>query len=43
MQAPHALAIRAGVKMGDVAMVDTCINDALTDAFNNYHMGITGN
>jgi acetyl-CoA C-acetyltransferase len=27
--------------MGNNVMVDTMINDALTDAFNNYHMGIT--
>ena len=27
--------------MGDVKFVDTMIVDGLTDAFNNYHMGIT--
>ena len=27
--------------MGDGKMIDTMINDALWDAFNNYHMGIT--
>ncbi len=32
---------RWGAKMGDVKMVDTMVHDALTDAFNNYHMGIT--
>merc|ERR1712004_540048 len=33
--------MRAGVKMGDTTLVDTCINDGLTDAFHKYHMGIT--
>lgn len=27
--------------MGNVSLVDTMIHDGLTDAFNNYHMGIT--
>ena len=27
--------------MGDGKMVDTMIKDALRDAFNNYHMGVT--
>ena len=27
--------------MGNATMVDTMVNDALTDAFNQYHMGIT--
>ena len=39
--APHAAHLRQGVKMGDYAMVDTMIKDALIDAFNGYHMGIT--
>jgi acetyl-CoA C-acetyltransferase len=39
--APHAQAIRAGQKMGDLALVDTMIKDGLTDVFNGYHMGIT--
>ncbi|WAR07438.1 THIC-like protein [Mya arenaria] len=30
-----------GTKFGDVSMVDTMMKDGLTDAFNNYHMGIT--
>ena len=34
--------MRAGLKMGDGSMVDTCVNDGLVDAFHNYHMGITG-
>ncbi len=39
--AAHAQTLRAGAKMGDVALVDTMIKDGLTDAFNGYHMGIT--
>jgi len=39
--APHCAPIRAGVKMGDAAMVDTMIKDGLWDAFNGYHMGVT--
>jgi acetyl-CoA C-acetyltransferase len=33
--------IRMGVKMGDQQMLDHMIYDALTDAFEGYHMGIT--
>lgn len=40
-QAPHCANLRAGVKMGDFAMVDTMIRDGLWDAFNGYHMGNT--
>ncbi|MDR2007564.1 MAG: acetyl-CoA C-acetyltransferase [Alphaproteobacteria bacterium] len=32
---------RGGVKMGDLKLTDTMIADGLTDAFHNYHMGIT--
>lgn len=32
---------RWGMRMGDGKVVDSMINDALTDAFNNYHMGVT--
>ncbi|MEG2004691.1 MAG: acetyl-CoA C-acetyltransferase, partial [Bilophila sp.] len=32
---------RSGYRMGDGVLVDTMIRDSLTDAFNNYHMGIT--
>ena len=39
--APHAAHLRAGVKMGDYAMVDTMLKDGLIDAFNGYHMGVT--
>ncbi|NNE88594.1 MAG: acetyl-CoA C-acetyltransferase [Silicimonas sp.] len=38
---PHAQAIRAGQKMGDLAFIDTMIKDGLWDAFNGYHMGQT--
>jgi acetyl-CoA C-acetyltransferase len=37
----HAQHLRGGTKMGDLGLVDTMIKDGLTDAFNNYHMGIT--
>jgi acetyl-CoA C-acetyltransferase len=40
-QAPHAANLRAGQKMGDLAMVDTMIKDGLWDAFHGYHMGNT--
>ncbi len=40
-QSPHAMQLRAGVKMGNGTMLDTMITDGLWDAFNNYHMGIT--
>jgi acetyl-CoA C-acetyltransferase len=34
-------ASRSGLKMGNFAVVDHMINDALTDAFTGVHMGIT--
>ena len=37
----HAQHLRGGTKMGDVGLIDTMIKDGLTDAFNQYHMGIT--
>ena len=41
-QAPYVLkSARWGQRMGDGKMLDAMINDALTDAFNNYHMGVT--
>jgi acetyl-CoA C-acetyltransferase len=39
--AGHVMHLRNGTKMGDASMVDMMIKDGLTDAFNNYHMGIT--
>ncbi len=38
---PHAQAMRAGQKMGDMKLIDTMIKDGLWDAFNGYHMGQT--
>lgn len=39
---PYALPqARFGYRMGDGTMVDTMIKDALSDAFNDYHMGVT--
>ncbi|MGI6771094.1 MAG: acetyl-CoA C-acetyltransferase [Acholeplasmataceae bacterium] len=32
---------RGGFKMGDRTITDHMIGDALTDVFNNYHMGVT--
>lgn len=32
---------RWGARMGDSKMIDIMINDGLTDAYNNYHMGVT--
>lgn len=40
-QAPHAAHLRNGTKMGNQQFIDTMIYDALTDAFNGYHMGVT--
>lgn len=40
--APYVLnKARWGQRMGDGKLVDAMINDALWDAFNNYHMGVT--
>lgn len=39
--APHAQYLRGGAKMGPISFIDTMTHDGLTDAFNNYHMGIT--
>lgn len=33
--------LRNGVKMGNITAIDHMVNDGLTDAFENYHMGIT--
>lgn len=33
--------VRSGFKMGNLSAVDHMVNDGLTDAFNNIHMGIT--
>ena len=40
--APYALpSARYGARMGSTTMIDTMVNDGLTDVFNEYHMGIT--
>lgn len=40
--APYLLPkARFGYKMGNATMVDSMIHDGLTDAFFNYHMGVT--
>lgn len=40
--APYAIpTARYGARMGNTKLIDTMINDALTDAFNGYHMGMT--
>ncbi len=41
-QAPYVdKSQRWGQRMGNATLVDSMVNDGLTDAFNNYHMGIT--
>ncbi len=41
-QAPHLLVTsRTGQKLGDMKAVDHLVYDALTDAFEGYHMGVT--
>lgn len=40
--APYALKqARFGYRMGNASVIDTMVNDALWDIFNDYHMGIT--
>ena len=40
--APYLLPnARRGYRMGHGAVIDSMVNDGLTDAFNQYHMGIT--
>lgn len=40
-KAPHLAHLRTGVKMGEMSLADSILCDGLTDAFHNYHMGIT--
>ncbi|NWJ06479.1 THIC protein, partial [Crypturellus undulatus] len=40
-KAPHVIHMRDGVKMGEVSLQDTIICDGLTDAFYQFHMGVT--
>jgi acetyl-CoA C-acetyltransferase len=37
----HTGYLRSGARMGDVSLNDSMITDGLTDAFHDYHMGIT--
>lgn len=37
----YCSSLRKGNKMGNATLTDAMIADGLTDAFNNYHMGIT--
>ena len=39
--APHSIFYRDKKKVLENKLLDTMINDGLTDAFNNYHMGVT--
>ncbi|XP_038622211.1 acetyl-CoA acetyltransferase, cytosolic isoform X1 [Tachyglossus aculeatus] len=40
-KAPHLVHMRVGVKMGETPLRDSVLCDGLTDAFCNYHMGVT--
>ncbi|KAM6180531.1 acetyl-CoA acetyltransferase, cytosolic [Erethizon dorsatum] len=40
-KAPHLVHLRAGVKIGEMPLRDSILCDGLTDAFHNYHMGVT--
>lgn len=41
--APHVIkSLRWGMKFGDVSITDAMVYDGLWDAYNNYHMGMTG-
>ena len=39
--APHSIFYQDEKKISEKQMLSTMINDGLTDAFNNYHMGVT--
>ena len=40
-RAPHSLFYRENKKLEKSKLIDTMINDGLTDSFNDYHMGVT--
>ena len=40
-RAPHSLCYRENKKLDESKLIDTMINDGLTDSFNHYHMGVT--
>ncbi len=37
----HSIFLRNGLRMGNGTLIDTMVNDGLTDVFNKYHMGVT--
>lgn len=40
-QSVHYTSLRTGVKMGNSSLIDSMVHDGLTDAYHQYHMGIT--
>lgn len=40
-RSPHVCFLRQGTKMGNATMIDSMINDGLTDAMFSIHMGET--
>jgi len=40
-RAPHAIHLRDGARLGNVPLIDTIMNDGLTDAFGRMAMGVT--
>lgn len=40
-KSPHVMHLRGGVRLGNASMIDTMVNDGLTDAMHNIHMGET--
>ena len=40
-RAMHSIFYRKDKKLSEDMLIDTMINDGLTDSFNNYHMGVT--
>lgn len=41
-QAPHVALVRPGVKLGNMTLSDTILQDGLVDTIHNIHMGVTG-
>lgn len=40
-RSPHVVHLRQGTKMGNATMIDSMVNDGLTDAMFSIHMGET--
>ncbi|XP_004701979.1 acetyl-CoA acetyltransferase, cytosolic [Echinops telfairi] len=40
-KAPHLVHLRTGVRLGETPLTDSILCDGLTDAFHDYHMGVT--